>query len=261
MKKLLMVLVSSTLMSSAVVGMADEHEGEGAEPNVATPVELYTCKYNEGQDAKDLAAAHKKFNEWADEQGITDYAAWSLVPFYAGPEQDFDVLWLGGSSKAETLGRVQGTWLAKGADEQEAFNEVVTCDSHGAYAALRMKKPPKRDNPSSIVVSFSDCNMAEDVSFSDMYMPLIEWGKYKGEHGSSAGMWVFFAAYGGGGEEFDFKWVTAHQNLADMGADWDQYSESGWEKGNELFAGKLSCDSSRTYLATSVRMAEEEEED
>ena len=102
--------------------------------------------------------------------------------------------------------------------------------------------------------------MSDGVTFDDLYMPLIEWGKYKGENGSTAGMWVFFAAYGGGGEEFDFKWVTAHQNLEDMGADWDQYSEAGWQKGNELFAGKLSCDSSRTYLVTSRRMAEDDEE-
>ncbi len=89
---------------------------------------------------------------------------------------------------------------------------------------------------------------------------MIEWGKYKGDNGSTAGMWVFFPSFGGGGEEFDFKWVTAHQNLEDMGADWDQFSESGWEKANELFRGKLDCDSSRTYLATNRRMAAEDDE-
>ena len=91
-------------------------------------------------------------------------------------------------------------------------------------------------------------------------MPMIEWGKYMGENGSKAGMWVFLAAYGGGGEEFDFKWVEAHQNLEDLGTDWDHFSEGGWEKGNELFAGKVSCDSARAYLTTSVRMAEGDEE-
>ncbi len=258
MKKVLTMLVSGGLLLSSGIGVADEHQGE-AEPNVATPMEIFTCKYNEGKGPSDLDGAIKGFNKWGDKNDISDYSAWTLVPYYAGPDQDFDIIWLGGSEKAKDLGRVQDAWLAGGTKEQEAFNEVITCDNHGAYAVLQMKKPPKRDNPDNLVVSFSDCKISDGMTFDDLYMPLIEWGKYKGENGSTAGMWVFFAAYGGGGEKFDFKWVTAHQNLEDMGADWDQFSEGGWQKVNELFAGKLSCDSSRTYLTTNVRRAEVEE--
>ena len=259
MKKFLTLLVSGGLLLSLGTGIADEHEGEAAEPNVATPIEMFACTYNDGKGPADLDAATKKFNAWADKKGIDDYSAWTLVPYYSSPTQEFDVLWLGGSEKAKALGRVQDTWLATGAKEQEGFDEVISCDTHAAYAVLQMKEPPKRDDPSKIVVSFSDCDMTEGTTFDDLYMPLIEWGKYKGEQGSTAGMWVFFAAFGGGGEEFDFKWVTAHQNLEDMGADWDQYSESGWQKGNELFAGKLDCDSSRAYLGTNRRMAADNE--
>ncbi len=259
MKKVLTMLVSGGLLLSYGIGMADEHEGE-AEPNVASPLEMFACTYNEGKGPADLEAANKKWNAWADKQGINDYSAWTLVPYYSGPEQDFDVLWMGGSEKAKAMGRAQDSWLATGGKVQEAFSEAISCDSHGAYAVLQMKKPPKRDNPKNLIVSFSDCNTADGVSFDDLYMPLIEWGKYKGENGSTAGMWVFFAAFGGGGEKFDFKWVTAHQNLEDMGADWDQYSESGWQKANELFAGKLTCDSSRAYVTTNIRMAEDDEE-
>ena len=260
MKKLLTALVSCSLLLSAGIGIADEHEGEAGEANVATPVEMFACKYNEGKGPADLDAATKKWNAWADKNGVDDYSAWTLVPYYSGPDQDFDVLWLGGSDNAKTMGRVQDTWLATGSKEAEGFAEVVSCDVHAAYAVLRMKKPPKRDNPSNIVISFSDCNTAEGITFDDLYVPLIEWGNYKGENGSTAGMWVFFPSYGGGGEEFDFKWVTAHQNLEDMGADWDQFSESGWKKAGELFAGKLECDSSRSYLATNRRMAADDDE-
>jgi hypothetical protein len=260
MKRLVTALVSCSLMLSCGVGIADEHEGEADEANVATPVEMFACKYNEGKGPADLDAATKNWNAWADKNGVDDYSAWTLVPYYSGPEQDFDVLWLGGSDDAKTLGRVQDTWLATGSKEAEGFAEVVSCDVHAAYAVLRMKKPPKRDNPSNIVISFSDCNTAEGITFDDLYVPLIEWGKYKGDNGSTAGMWVFFPSYGGGGEEFDFKWVTAHQNLENMGADWDQFSESGWQKAGELFAGKLQCDSSRSYLATNRRMAAQDDE-
>ena len=259
MKKLQTALVSGCLLLSAGIGIADEHEGEADEANVAVPVEMFACKFNEGKGPADLDAATKKWNAWADRNGVDDYSAWTLVPYYSGPDQDFDVLWLGGSDNARTLGRVQDTWLATGSKEAEGFAEVVSCDMHAAFAVLRMKKPPKRENPSNIVISFSDCSTAEDVTFDDLYMPIIEWGKYKGENGSTAGMWVFFPSYGGGGEEFDFKWVTAHQNLEDMGADWDQFSESGWKKAGELFGGKLRCDSSRSYLATNRRMAAEDD--
>ena len=260
MKKLQTALVSGSLVLLAGTGFADEHEGGADDANVATPVEMFACKYNEGKGPSDLDAATKKWNAWADKNGVDDYSAWTLVPYYSGPDQDFDVIWLGGSDDARTMGRVQDTWLATGSKEAEGFAEVVSCDVHAAYGVLRMKKPPKRDNPANIVISFSDCNTAEGVTFDDLYMPLHEWGKYKGENGSTAGMWVFFPSFGGGGEDFDFKWVTAHQNLEDMGADWDQFSKSGWEKANELFRGKLDCDSSRTYLATNRRMAADNDE-
>jgi hypothetical protein len=260
MRKLLTMLVSGGLFLSVGVGIADEHEGEAEEANVATPLEMFACSYKEGKGAADLDAAIKKWNVWADKQGVDDYSAWTLVPYYSGPDQDFDVLWLGGSEKAKTLGRIQDTWLASGGKAQDAFNEAISCDTHAGYAVLQMKAPPKRDNPSNVVISFSDCDMVSDATFDDMYPAMIEWGKYKGDNGSTAGMWVFFPAYGGGGEDFAFKWVTAHQNLEDQGADFDQYSESGWQKGNELFAGKVDCDSARTYLATNRRMAKDDDE-
>lgn len=260
MKKFLTALMPGGLLLSMGMVFADQHEGEAMEPNIATPLEMFACKYNEGKDAADANAVIKKFNAWADKQGIKDYAAWTLVPYYSSSEQDFDVLWLGTSEKAKTLGRIQDNWLATGGPVADMFAELWSCDTHAAFSVLRMKQPPKRDNPSNIVISFSDCNTMGDTTFDDLYMPLIEWGKYMEQHGSKSGMWVFFPTYGGGGEEFDFKFVDAFQNLEDLGADWDHMNEKGWQKANELFAGKVRCDSSRSYLATSRRMADETEE-
>jgi hypothetical protein len=45
------------------------------------------------------------------------------------------------------------------------------------------------------------------------------------------------------------------RNLEDQGVDYDQYSESGWMKAEELFTGKVDCDSSRVYLGTNRRRA------
>ncbi len=256
MRKLIAALVAAGCYLCLGTAMADSHAGDGEEANVAAPVEAFSCRYNEGKGPADLDKATKDFNDWADKQGIDDYSAWTLVPHYFSANQEFDVLWLGASPKAKALGRIQDMWRTTGSEAAQGFAEVITCDGHSAFAALQMKQPPERDDPSTLVVSFSDCNTADGVTFDDLVPSMMEWAKYREGHGSTAGMWVMFPAYGGGGEEFDFKWVAAWQNLAEQGADYDQYSETGWEKGNELFQGKVSCDSSRVYLATNRRMAE-----
>lgn len=259
MKNLVKALSVGVALAWFSVAVADNHEGDSDEANVATPIEMFVCNYNEGKGPEDLAAPIKRFNAWADKNDIDDYSAWTLTPYYTSPNQEFDVLWLGASPNGKALGRVQDKWITTGTREQEGFNAVTTCQGHAGFSALQIKAPPSRDNPSNIVISFSDCSMVNDTTFDDLYMPLMEWGEYMGEHGSKAGMWILFPSYGGGGEEFDFKYVDAFQSLEDMGADWDQINESGWEKANELFRGKVSCDSSRTYLATNHRMAESNE--
>lgn len=256
MKKILIMLAFGGLVCIAGAGsaLADSHvEGE-LKP--ASPLELFACTYNEGKGPADLDQAAAAWNAWADKHDLNGYSAWTLVPYYSGPEQEFDALWIGGSSKAATLGAAQDLWLATGSKEMQGFNDVWTCDAHANYATLQFKKPPERENPNNAVVSFTDCNMAEGVVFDDLVPSLMEWAAYREGHGSTSGMWVLFPAYGGGGEAFDFKFVAAWQNLAEQGADYDQYNESGWKKGNELFQGKVSCDSSRVYLATNRRMAE-----
>jgi hypothetical protein len=237
----------------ASTALADSHVEGKLEP--ASPVELYACSYNEGKGPADLVMAAAAWNAWADKHDLNGYSAWTLVPYYSGPEQEFDVLWLGGSSKAATLGRAQDLWLATGGKEIEGFNNVWTCDAHSNFATLQFKEPPERKNPNNVVLSFTDCSMADGVVFDDLVPGLMEWASYRESHGSTSGMWVLFPAYGGGGEAFDFKFVASWQNLEEQGADYDQYNESGWKKGDELFQGKVDCDSSRVYLATNRRMA------
>ena len=250
-------VTAATVVIAAGAAFADSHEGDGLSP--ASPIELFACSYADGKGPKDLDGAVKDFNAWADRHDVTEYTAWTLEPYYASPEQEFDLIWLGGTEKAAVLGAIQDEWLATGTKEAEQFNEVIPCDTHANFASLQFKKPPERENPANVVVSFTDCTLADGVSFDDLVPSLMEWSSYREGHGSTAGMWVLFPAYGGGGEEYDFKFVQSWQNLAEQGADYDQYNESGWQKGNELFAGKVSCDSSRVYLATNRRMAEDDE--
>ncbi len=258
MRKTLTALVSGGLILSSGATFADSHEGSEMDP--ATPVEMYACKLNEGKTRADWDAAAAAWDEWADEQGETEYSAWTLSPFYMSPNQDFDVVWLGAASSGAAMGRAQDKWLARGSKIAEMFAATATCDTHAGFAVLQFKKPPERENPGSIAVSFSDCTMSDGVVFGDIAPAIGEWAKYREGHGSTAGIWVFFPSYGGGGEKFDFKYVTAHQNMEDMGKDFDAYSKDGWAKAGELFEGKVSCDSGRVYLASNIRMAESDDE-
>jgi len=257
MKEVLTILVACGLFLVLGVSNGIAQEEEQLEP--ATPIELFGCKYNEGMGPDDLDDVADKFNAWADKRGMDDYSAWTLVPYYSGPAQDFDVLWLGGSPSATALGRAQDQWLAEGGEVQEQFNEVWTCAGHANFAALQFKEPPERDDPSNVVISFSDCNMGDGMMFGDIAPALSAWADYREGHGSTSGMWVMFPAYGDGTEEFDFKFISSWGNLEEQGADWDQYSASGWQKADELFAGKLDCNASRVYLATNRRMAEDDD--
>ena len=261
MKNILIALATGSLVTAAGCnnGVAQDEE-KASEP--AVPVEIYTCTYNEGMGPADLDAATAKWNAWADERGMNDYTAWTLTKFYSGPEQEFDVIWLGVSPTAKAMGAAQDEYLANGAEIEAGFAKVLTCDAHVNFAAVEFKAPPEREDPSdNIVISFSDCNIAEGKSFDDDIAPAIRaWTEYRTETGSEAGRWVLFPAYGGGGEEFDYKSVTAHENHEAKGADWDTYSAGGYKKAGELFRGVSSCDSSRVYNATNRRRAVEAEE-
>lgn len=251
-------MISAGLVFFAGVGVvqADEHE-EASDP--ANPVEIFACTFNDGMGPADLKGPIDKLNSWADKRNWTEYSAWTLMKHYAGAAQEFDFLWVGVSPSAKALGRMQDQYLAEGTKVQDAFNEVSTCGAHGNFASLTIQQPPERtlDN---LVVSFSDCNMADGMLFGDVYPALDEWGKYRKSHGSKAGMWVWFPAYGDGASDFDFKLITAYGNLEEQGEDWDQYSAAGWEKAAELFPGKLKCDTSRVYLATNHRRIPDDEE-
>lgn len=255
MTKTLMTLVASGLMLVAGSNSAVAQDEE--EMNAAAPVELYTCKYNEGKGPADLDKVVAKWNKWADGHEMSDYSAWTLTPYFAGDEQDFDVAWLGVSPTGKGLGAGLDAWLADGSALQAEFDSIAPCDSHSMFAAVEFKQPPKRKDPSKVVISFSDCSIKEGKTFDDVAAALGSWSEFRSGQGSTAGMWVFFPVYGGGGEEFDFKYVASYGSFEELGVDYDNYDS---DKADELFSGLVDCDSSRVYIATNRRtMAEEEE--
>ncbi len=259
-KNLIMLVISGLAFASAYSTAYAEDEATAADP--AVPVELYACKYNDGMGPADLDKATATWNDWADDRGMDDYTAWTLTKFYSGPEQDFDYIWLGVSPSAKSMGAAQDDWIANGGKAAAAFDKLGPCDTHVNYASLNFKRPPRNENPpNTVVMAFSDCKIAEGKSFgADVEPALAAWAEYRTGHGSQAGQWVLFPAYGGGGEEFDFKFVTGHETHEEQGADWDAYSAGGYAVADELFTGVLACDSARVYNATLRRNATSSEE-
>lgn len=242
------------LMLSTGNLLAQEEEDSGA-----AAVETYLCKYQEGMGRADLDKVVAKWNAWADDQGLSDYAAWALTPFFSSPDQDFDIGWLGVAPNGAAMGASLDNWIASGGELAAEFDKVTACDAHSMFAAVEFKAPPERENASQVIISFSDCSIGEGKRFSaDVAPALTGWAEFRASHGSTAGIWALFPVYGGGGEEFDFKYVTGHGSLEEQGEDFDAWDG---ETARKLFPmGLLDCDSSRVYIAQSLRKASDSED-
>lgn len=241
---------SVMLLAGMAGAVAQEEESE--EPGVF-PVEIYACNYNDGKGPADLDAWSAKWNAWADSSAPEPYSAYTLTPFYYGQDQDFDFLWLGVSPSATELGRAYDNYLANSGSLQPEFEAMVTCSAHSNFATLTVKEPPDENDSTPFVISFSDCNTAEGKTFDDVHPALKAWSDYRTEHGSPAGMWVLWPAYGGGDADFDFKFIISYPDHESQGADYDQYAKGGHEKALELFGGLLDCNESRVYNAIQRR--------
>ena len=235
--------------------MASANAQDNSDLGQAVPIEVCAFNYHQGKGQNDLDAVVAKWNAWADSQKISDFSAWTLAPYYFDQKQDFDFIWLGVSPTAASLGRTQDKWIATGSAVAEEFNKFSTCGAHSNFASFTLKAPSDV-NYSNAVVSISDCNLAGGMMFQELIPSLKAWAEYRKGHGSTGGMWVLFPAYGGEGESFEFKFVAAHGSLEEQGVDYDEYYRSGARKAQDLFAGKLSCDSPRVYLAQRRRQAE-----
>ena len=75
MKKVIASLGAASLLLLSGFGSALADSHEEAEAEAAVPVEIYSCKYNDGKGPRDIDAATAKWNAWADDRGLKDYYA------------------------------------------------------------------------------------------------------------------------------------------------------------------------------------------
>ena len=253
MKKILL----STFFASLVFLVGSGGVSAQDDGMLIIPVELFTCTYNDRQGPDDLDKVIDKWNAWADNNGVDEYAAWTLTPYYFGPNQEFDVIWMGAGKTAVALGQAQDDYNANDEGLIGDFEEVIDCDSHSNFASVNFKAPPEGATPASSVLTFSDCKYRDGATFAAVGAAMAEWSQHLSDEGSTTGIWHWYPAYGGGGEAFDFKWLQAFEDLEGLGADYDRYGTGGgFVTRGRLLGHLIDCDSSRAYLAQSRRFVQ-----
>jgi hypothetical protein len=256
MKKILKAIsvvaaVLALAMGSAMAQVSAEGMGK------VVPVELFTCTYNNRQDADDLNAVIARWNRWMDERNNDDYAAWTLTPFHFGPDQDFDLIWMGAYRDGNAMGAGTDEWFAEGGDIDDAFAEVLDCDAHLGLSSAMYKSPPDNQTPGTAIITMMDCELNEGNRYTDIKAAELAWAKHMTDAGSTAGTFHWFPVFGGGDAEYDYKVVNAYANYTELGADWERFANGGGrDVSQETFADIDDCDDARVYVATSRRAAQ-----
>ena len=220
------------------------------------PVEIYTCKYKEGQGSAELDSVIASWNQFEDDSKTATYAGYLLTPFFYGPEQDFDIIWLGAFKDGNAMGANLQNWISKGGEVQAAFDKVIDCDAHSGYASAMYKAPAAGSTPGSGFVTMMDCKLNEGHEYADIKAAELKWAEHLGKSKSKAGYYHWMPVFGGGDAEFDYKVVNAYASFTDIGADFEQNANGGGrELSREIFGDIDECDDARVYVSKSIREA------
>ena len=258
-KKILAVFAATPLMFVGwAVAFADEHE-EKKSPWV-TPVDTFTCSYNDGMDADDLDKAIADWNKWMDAEGVDNYGAAIMTPYYYGKDT-FELGWLGFWTSQEAMGAGIDRYLAEGGKYAEGFSKVVSCDSHEHWASISVNNPDGAA-PDNFVLMFSNCTREDGVTWDDLFERIGKAMDYQDEQGFAKGDWMMWPVFGGGGDPgWEFKWVTSFANYTDFGKAYQHNANGGGRQAmNEIMGDALDCDAARVYNARMIRGLPADEE-
>lgn len=246
------ILLGASVALGIVSMPALAQDDEGMSFN---PVEIYACDYNEGQGPADLAKATAAWNKYSDEAETNDYFAMLLTPLMFG-EHRFDVAWLGSWPSGDSMGAGLDSWYSEGGEVAEGFAKTLTCGSHALFASTELKSPPDGPPPEGMAVTFADCSANEGKSLEDVFGGMAKLIEYQEANGYTHGTWAMFPAYGVADAAYDFKLVTAHENLQGLGQAFDRVADGDWQVQQDIMAELMECDVARVYHGGVVRVAE-----
>ena len=255
MNKLPLVLCSAmagSLLASgaALAQVSNDNMGK------VLPVELYACTYNDDKGRADLNKVIDRWTKYANDNDMNDYAAWILTPFFYGPEQEFDILWLGAYKDGHAMGKGLDNWIATGGELQAAFATVVDCGAHLAFSSAMYKAPADSATPSGGFLTVMDCKLNEGQRYEAIRAAEVKWAAHLTRSGSKAGYYHWTPMWGGGDAEFDYKVVVAQPSFADIGADFERFAnDGGRDLSEETFGDIDECDDARVYVVDNIREA------
>ena len=252
--KNILIAASSVGLTLAAGGALAQ---EDADKMSFSPVETYTCNYNEGKGPDDLSKAIDAWNKYADNADLNNYFAAILTPQFFGDET-FDVGWLGSSGTGEEMGAGLDDWIRNGGKAADAFNAAITCNSHSMFASTRLKAPPEGGPPENVVLTFSDCSVKDGKTWEEAFAGIGALVEYQQANGYTHGSWAMFPVYGVSDLDYDFKIVDSFADHAGAGLAFDKIAGGDWEKQEELIGDLLSCDIARVYDAKVVRNSDGE---
>jgi hypothetical protein len=250
MKVLTIGLAALVVICAAAQSGAQEDDGF-----LVIPTEIYVCSYNDGQGPAELEKVIGVWNQYMDKNQVDTYSAWTLTPFYFGEEQEFDFLWMGAWKNGNAMGAGTDMWLSSGGEVAARFAKVATCNAHINSASVNYKLPPDGQTPDTGVLSYTNCNMHDGVTYEQVSAASREWAQVLTDAGSSVALYHQFPVFGGGGDdEPDFRILEAYANHAELGADYERMGNGRlYMKSGELFDSLMTCDSSRIYNARNRR--------
>lgn len=220
------------------------------------PVELYACSFVDGKGQSDLDAVLAQFNEFMDAENVSDYAAWQLTPYFYGPAQSYDMLWMGVFTDGNAMGRGFHRWITKGRDAAAAFDEVVQCGAHIGLSSAMYRPPAAKETSGPMIMSLSDCEMNEGTRYSDVRSAELAWAGYAEENDMNVGTYHWFPSVGDGNQDYDYKLLSVYMDFEAMGADWEMLANGGGRGASDDIFGDLDeCNDARVYLANTVRAA------
>lgn len=229
---------------------------EDEPPNIVS-VEIFGCNYNDGNDMGDLMEVVEQFNEWADENGVTDYEAQVLTPFMYSPAFPYDVVWLGVSPGFQEMGAGSAAWLATGQAVNAEFADVMNCSTHGVFAGTAPHVPAQPGDPDDGMVnllSFQDCSMVNESTGLEAIEAHSEWGDYLAENGSDNFIGMIFPIAGENpAAEYNYKAVMAFDSAEAWGNYLETVIPAGLQTMEETFGRVTECDTARVYTSVRVR--------
>lgn len=186
--------------------------------------------------------------------GEQAYAARRLFPYFTGPEQNFDFLYLGAWANGTSMGRDMALYAENGGDAEEAWDDAADCSASIMYGSYEIQALSTiADGGGEFMVAISDCTVGHALSGGQALGALERFNAYRVANGMEIPTFAWFPVFGPGGGDFTFKLAQVYAGPQHCGDafQWAVDNQSYVVQGN-MMDGVLSCDLPRLYNGETI---------